>query len=431
MQIKRDDAVYWVIVGYTLLNAIPLKSANALVTLLLVIAYCVIFPKTLLTKRVILSGVLLVINLAHIFYLKSEAYTVNIPGYVWGFLTHAPFALLLFKNPLTKFSDDLRFRVNKFFSIYIIVQFVLGVIQFVLSGNVDCVCGTFGLLDFRTGNITISQVWFTFNILGICFYLISQKDLNKLGFVSVLIGFITVVLAQSGHQLIFLCLPMAILLSRYLTNIKLLFVSIAAGTIVVVSAIILVPETYSVGVSWFERIVQNDNSPKKASVQKTLDWHTAEPTAVVFGLGFGQYLTRASMIASNVMNSKRKLPASISGHSTFARDFEVPMKKMLERGEGSAMSKPYFSLLNLYSEFGVLGVLSLIGYLIYVGIKGILNKNPFTTFHLSTIAFLIACSAIENYFEFTQALIIPFLLITLTSNNTIPISKDRKSEVAK
>lgn len=429
LQLKKDDVIYWLVVLYTLLNALPLKSANAIVTLGLVIGYCVIFPKQILTKRVVAAAIVLLLNLAHIFYLKSS-YTLNVPGFFWGILTHAPFAILLFRSPLTHFSDTLRFKINKFFSVYIIVQFSIGVVQYILSGNVDCVCGTFGLLDFRTGNITISQVWFTFNILGICFYLISQKDLGKFGFVAVVIAFITVVLAQSGHQLIFLGIPIAILLFRYLTNIKLLFVSIIAVTTVVVAAIVLVPETFTVGKSWFQRIAQSQESPKKIAVQKALEWQAEEPSATVFGLGLGQYLSRASLIAGNALDPNRKLPDLISGQSTFLVDFEIPLKGMLERGEGSAMSKPYFSLLNLYAEFGLMGTIALALFIVYVIAKGFLNNNSFTTFHIATIVFLLLCSIIENYFEFTQALIVPFLLITLTSNNSFPKTKpvEQKTE---
>ena len=56
---------------------------------------------------------------------------------------------------------------------FVIIQSVIGILQFAACGDPDAVCGTFGLLDFL-GGITIAQVYLTFNLFAMIMFLMTD-----------------------------------------------------------------------------------------------------------------------------------------------------------------------------------------------------------------------------------------------------------------
>ena len=61
--------------------------------------------------------------------------------------------------------------MNNITAWFVIVQSVIGVLQFAASRNGDAVAGTFGLLDFYYNNISIAQVYFSFTLFGMILFL--------------------------------------------------------------------------------------------------------------------------------------------------------------------------------------------------------------------------------------------------------------------
>jgi hypothetical protein len=103
-----------------------------------------------------------------------------------------------------------------------------------------------------------------------------------------------------------------------------------------------------------------------------------------------------------------------------------------EIGEGSAISKPYSSLLSLVVELGVLqfAFLCCVVLVAFAGnVRLMRSSNP----RASAIGFLAnagvlffaLCCTIENYAEFPQAIFLPLLLyVTAQSNARVHLEDD-------
>jgi len=143
----------------------------------------------------------------------------------------------------------------------------------------------------------------------------------------------------------------------------------------------------------------------------------ARPKNALLGVGMGQYSSRAALITSNEYLG-RDLPDMVSAKSGYFSDSMMPALRVFgEIGEGSAISKPYFSVLTILVELGPpLTLACLVGMFFHFrrNFAWMQSKNP----HLARIGlvscvgllFFLLCCGIENYAEFPQAIFLPFLL---------------------
>lgn len=167
---------------------------------------------------------------------------------------------------------------------------------------------------------------------------------------------------------------------------------------------------------WYEKVTMDEGSPKKMVTLSAVEI-LSSPKNLLLGVGMGQYSSRAALISSGEYLTFQ-LPQTLVGRSEYYRTFILPAHyEFLEHGEESAMSKPYYSVLNLVVEFGVpLATLLLLGAVFQFFRNRQLSRSPDARmrsvgmFANVGLVFFVLCCFIENYAEFPQAIFMPALL---------------------
>lgn len=340
---------------------------------------------------------------------------VNVPGLWLALGTYLPLFIFLgmrLDRRLDRPTFDSLIAITAWF---VIIQSLIGAVQFALSRNGDAVAGTFGLLDFYLSSISISQVYFTFTLFGMILFLLldAQRVLTRVAIVS---GLLTCAVAQSGHQTIFFVAAVGLVSLLQLKRIRTVIQSLALIGFVSLMVVQVYPETVTLTVEWYRKVVLHSRSPKRMVVTDSLDY-LAEPKNLALGLGMGQYASRAALITSDeYLNAD--LPDLVTGRSDYYVESMQPAVAVFkEIGEGSAISKPYFSALTLTTELGPgLTLLCLVGFAGHVLHNGKLMRaaSPLAArvgmASVAGLIFFLLCTSIENYVEFPQAVFLPLLL---------------------
>jgi hypothetical protein len=356
---------------------------------------------------------------------------VNVPGMFLAIFTYLPLIIALCHPPVPDLSEGDIERLQTACAWFVIIQSAIGVLQFGISGNPDAVCGTFGLFDFREENITISQVYLTFTLFSLILFMFLDAR-RRLVQVAICVGLLTCVLAQSGHQTIFFVATLGAAGLSRVTQPKIAAASFALVVVMALLVDLMYPETRMLAVEWSEKVL-DANSPKGMVVESGLEL-MGDPATLVFGTGLGQYSSRAALISSNEYLSTR-LPDVFAGKSSyFAQHVEPANELFALYGEGSALSKPYFSLLSICVETGLLGSLLLGGAVVvqmFRNLRLMRCQHPWASLcgllANAGIVFFVLCCAVENYAEFAQAIFLPALLYVAATSwaETLTESQER------
>jgi hypothetical protein len=374
-----------------------------------------------LLRAFLISAALLFVSALSLLWDSMNGKEVNLPGMLLAIITYLPFIVVIAERP-DKYIDDRLFR--KFVTVaswFVIIQSLIGIAQFAVGGNPDMVCGTFGLFDFLTGGVTITQVFFTFTIFGMILLLL-VGPLTSLSIVAIFLGLVTCALAHSGHQTIFFIGSLAVLgISRVSRPTTTLLTAAVAG-ILFFAMLTAYPRTIEGTQDWFDKVIYHSDSPKRMAVDGGITTLSSTKN-LALGTGLGQYSSRAALITSNQYLGV-SLPSFMVGVSSNHAKYIVPASRVFKDvGEGSAISKPYFSWLSFLVELGVIQFSFLVGIIGYAFAQNWrLMQTPIgSVARIGFIAnvgilFFVLCCTIENYAEFPQATFIPFLLyITILS----------------
>lgn len=232
------------------------------------------------------------------------------------------------------------------------------------------------------------------------------------------VGIISVVLASVMHQLIFLLLSLTI--AFWLIRPKL---PVSRATLAIASTIALVPlltfvllpdnlNTLQIITSDFT----SGQSPRWAILDRVLFQMPAEyPELPVFGVGPGQFSSRAALINSGYYFGSPIAPRDLSPFlkGEIAEPLEKYLLVLWVKSTGNkyygSSQKPYFSWLSIYAELGGIVLLLIVGS-IAVAIRRVMKSklrrdNHYAEFAWVTSAlFLCMLGFQENYFEVPQAL---------------------------
>ncbi len=342
-------------------------------------------------------------------------HAVNVPGMFLALLTYLPLFLFFGMRWNRKLGDQLFEKLTTLTAWFVIAQSAIGAVQFALSRNGDAVSGTFGLLDFYLNTISIAQVYFTFTIFGMILFLMldTKRPIVKIAIVA---GLLACAIAQSGHQTIFFVASLALFSGVQFKRISTAVRGGAMGVFLLFLMVQIYPDTWQHTREWYRKVVDDPRSAKRMVFIDSVHI-LAQPKNSLLGVGMGQYSSRAALITSNEY-LRRELPGFLSAKSVYFSNSMMPALAMFgENGEGSAISKPYFSALTLLVELGPpLAFACLVGMFFHFrrNFFWMQSKNS----HLARVGlvssvgllFFVLCCGIENYAEFPQAIFIPFLL---------------------
>jgi hypothetical protein len=337
----------------------------------------------------------------------------NYAGVVFAGITWLPILILLANRGAEwRMDDRVTHHLVVFLSVFVLLQSAAVAFQMTQTSDWDALAGTYGFLDYR-GQITISQVLFTFNIFVINLFLIPYWR-YRIVKVALFAGFAAVAAAQSGHQTIFFVVTIIAVFAS-LKRMRTWFRVIVAAGFLVAVVLWFFPQTPRLAVLWMQKVFFQE-FPKSLIVLEAYRL-LQDPKVALMGTGIGQFTSRAALFSSGEYLNVA-LPTLLTGQSIWYTEIVTPLLDLQEQiGEGSAIAKPYFSLVTIVIELGLV-VTALLGLwilkqgvrarrLFQVGIKEVVGL---ARFQVGFLLFLVLCSTIENYFEFVQALMLPVVL---------------------
>jgi hypothetical protein len=365
-------------------------------------------------KRALMWGCALIcISATSILCDSLSGQTVNVPGLMFGILTYASLVVMLALRLDFTISPVRWHGLRRAVSWFVIIQSVIGLIQFAISRDADAVCGTFGLFDFLC-NITIAQVYLTFNLFAMILFLLIDRR-GTLENIAIVLGIVVSILAHSGHQTLFLMASLACVGMLQL-RLKAL-VKIVGFLFALVMLTASVSSIYWSDIEgWYQKVAVDDDSPKRL-VALSAKEIMSSPKNLLLGVGMGQFGSRAALISSGDYLTI-PLPVALVGESDYFRKSVQPARDAFaEYGETSAMSAPYCSALNLIVEFGLpltLFILFAVAVEIFWNWRQSRSVDPHTQSvcvlgNVGLILFVLCCF-VENYVEFPQAVFLPGLL---------------------
>jgi len=412
---RSGGALYWSFLVCLAVVSLPIKNLAYLAPLVYLALQFRTGNYRLLGRTAVLMSVVATVSLISIVWDSLRLQQVNLPGVAVGLLTHLPLLIVLCERYDRTIDDALFRRFVDLCSWFVLVQSAIGLAQFAAFGNPDSVCGTYGLLDGMHGTITISQVYFTFTIFGMLLFLLSEirRPLVAASFAA---GLLTCAVAQSGHQTIFLAVALGV--CGFVGVVRLRIILLGGVLVAALAGFVFIfyPETYELSYEWYQKVVVHPDSPKRIVVDG--GWTVlGDAKNALLGAGLGQYCSRAALITSNTYLSA-DLPTLLTGQSDyFAAYVQEGRSVFAHVGEGSAISKPYFSILSLLTELGPLLCLPLaaaVGIALKRNHRSTRSKLPdVATMGFAAnvgIVFFLLCCLVENYAELPQAVFLPLLL---------------------
>jgi hypothetical protein len=413
--------LYRALLACLVVASLPIKNL-AYVTPALYLLILLLHGEYRVVCRVaLLYAVILVASCVAILWDHLGGRVVNLPGLWMGLVTYAPLIVIVCET-FDRTIDDATY--DKFINVccwFILLQSAIGVLQFVATGNGDAVCGSFGLLDGFQQSITIAQVYFTFTILGMILFVLPAAN-RWLPRVAITAGALSCVLAQSGHQTIFFIVSLMIAGMLRISHIATLARTVVAVGVTAVLVLVIYPDTIWLTREWFGKVTDPSSSPKRLALDGAASI-LSEPKNLMIGTGLGQYASRAALITSNEYLAV-ELPALLTGKSDYYNDYIHPANLLFEQmGEGSAIVKPYMSVVNLTVELGLVISIALAWVMCRAAIRSVRlmmgsdGQLGWIGFSMTVgILFFLLCSCIENYAEFCQAIIVPFILFVVAGS---------------
>jgi hypothetical protein len=360
----------------------------------------------------IMFGVV-VLSLASIAFDLMDGGHANMPGLVFGVITYLPIFILCSLSKDFRVSEGFAWQLAGACLIFILLEGAVGAVEWVIAQSADLVNGTFGLFDTVTKESTISQVNFCFTLFCMTVYcgLWIHKRRMKLGCA---VAVATALAAETAHQTLFFMALMPALAITGGTRFRRLAASVVVVVAVVVGVFFIDPEVVEHIEGWAYKVLLKPDSPKRLAVTAALE--LMQGKNLLFGVGLGQFSSRAALLSSGG-GTTVNLPKILVDTSTYFEQFMKPLVFLfLQNGEGSAMAMPYFSVLSVITEFGLVIAALFLFKIIRTVIEnirlGAANSEAwrFSCYCNFFIGFLFLCSFIQNYLELTQAIMIPVLL---------------------
>jgi hypothetical protein len=426
-------ALFRAFVVCLIVAALPIKNAAYVTPVLYLLILWVHGERRIVGRVIMLGSAILTISSMAVLWDHLGGRTVNFPGLWWGLLTYGTILVVLCET----FDRSIDPRTyDKFVNVcswFILFQSLVGIFQFVATRNPDAVCGTLGLLDGFRNTITIAQVYFTFMIFGMILFLIPASN-QWLPRVAIVAGAMTCVLAQSGHQTGFFVAALVVCGLSRLSHIGTLARTVMSAAAIVALVLQFYPNTIWLADEWYQKVTDTSQSPKWLALEGAASI-MAEPKNLLMGTGLGQYASRAALISSNEYLSVQ-LPSFMTSKSDYYVDHIEPSVVLFSQfGEGSAMAKPYMSVISLPVELGLVLTTVLLAMLCsgVIWCIRIMTRNSDELGRLgfsmlAGILFFVLCCFVENYAEFSQAIFVPFILFVVAGSRGQTLLSAEKSD---
>jgi hypothetical protein len=338
---------------------------------------------------------------------------VNLPGLALGILNYLPLFILCSLSKNFRVSDGLAWRLAKVCLAFIFLQAPIAAAQWVIAHDADLVNGTFGLFDVVTKERTISQVNFCFTLFCISVYCAIWIHRRRMK-LSCAVALVCTLVAETAHQTLFFIALMPALAVTGGNRSRRLAAAATILAVLVAGMFFVDPDVLEHSNDWAQKVLLKPNSPKRLSVAGAVE--LMQGKNLLFGVGLGQFSSRAAIFSSGSGTSVRFPAILVDTSSYYERFMKLPVFLFQQNGEESAMAMPYFSVLSVITEFGLIVAGMLLFGIVRTVVENIrLGTASSEAWRVSCycnffIGFLFLCSFIQNYLELTQAIMIPVLL---------------------
>ncbi|MCC6456157.1 MAG: hypothetical protein IT328_14480 [Caldilineaceae bacterium] len=425
---KRARVYYFVFMLALLISWSP-SNAAAYATPFLVIGLYIFLSNSEITLRRTLLwylGWFVLVGVYGLIYLKDYAWQ----SALLSIITYSAFAVPIVIPAPVAASEALWHKLLIICRWVLIIEASLGIVQAVygftqtgsFSGaNGDYVEGT--IHPWLSAEMAFSNPMFAVNIVFLLLAIAPSLLREHKGWIAFGLGSIALVLASVLHVLMILAIAMTVaffwffpgFLFRYKTG------CLASS----ITAIILL---FSINLlSWgplipFVKATMNLESPRAQVLYHVLrDIPDEYPLFPLIGLGPGQFASRAGLIGTGLYfgrpTASRSLPLLVPDRSTAFRVYveDYWLNPSIRPGYKSSATAPFFSWQSLYTEFGVIGVIVVMGFIVWLGMR--IKRRAITferkiqaIFTGAGIVFLALVGIQENYWEISQA-ILPGLML--------------------
>ena len=381
--------------------------------------------------------------------------TTHALGVLLHLVTHAHFALAAIIPDAPPSRQDIK-QLVRFATGMLLIQAPLGMLQAVVarsrsgtfdSANGDSVNGTIDVLvAFGSSAPHGSNVMFAIALLSLIIIVLGFGETRTQRTVAAL-SLMTFILASVVHLQLFLFLASIGLLgcigllsvARAIRGRPFNMVGGTAVPLLLAStfaiAAILLPQNYGTFRNYVLPEVDNLTAPApapapapggespsdrfgnhklKVALITLWDLPTSHRYQPVIGVGAGQFNSRAGLIASGTYLEGLTIPEGMRGVSSASETHFMPLwLGGRPRWVGSAWF-PFFSVQSLYAELGLLGLAG-VGLAAFAVGRRVIRALPSAPLSASSVGvlllFIFGIGMFENYWEWTQAIIVPFTFL--------------------
>jgi len=301
----------------------------------------------------------------------------------------------------------------------------------------DIIQGTINPFSFISDEVGFNNQVFTINYIFLLLYEIPYLLKTKRKYL-IVIGILVILLASVLH--VVFSFALALLTSFLLIGIikfrKQLFRFFLACVFIIGMLFITQPKNFSL-IGYYSNSIVSLESPKVIVIANTIAFLPEEyPDALLFGLGPGQYTSRASLISSGryfgEFENPVKLPfldasTASKAFNDYIFDIWEVYATNVEIYGNSTMSRPFFSILSMVIEFGLIFSLVILILLFrYIGkirkrylVANLEEKKTLAYYHFAnmvSVLFIFYLAFFENYLESSASICSGLLLIKYFNN---------------
>ena len=373
---KIDKIFYLSFLLSILLVWLPSKSFVYTLPLILILIYFHFFPAKSIIAIAKVASFYVLFFLLHFFLLDNRWI---LSGFIFHCISYGSF-LYFFIIKGNSFSFSTNYSYTKYaglLSKVMVAESVIGLLQLFISYFLnnknfdldagDVVQGTILPWSFVPG--TTMGIGNAFFVANICYYLffLFTWIITKKKYAIVYLGLVIILLASVIHMLVFFLISILISLIflRGIVN-KWMKVIVPGIVIAFIGLYFIQPTNFTLISKYYQRFFPStiaDVDNPETDITKTFAAYLAiselpkeYPSVIFFGTGPGQFSSRSGLIATGkYFPQTENIKSSFFGISKFYKaygyDLWIAMKDVYWGGSSTA---PYFSLLSLYIEFGVI-----------------------------------------------------------------------------
>ncbi|MFB3778497.1 MAG: hypothetical protein ACE141_12845 [Bryobacteraceae bacterium] len=331
-------------------------------------------------------------------------------------------------------SPRLLSRMTDATCIMLMLQCVVGYVQAIYGylaagtfdgANGDIVQGT--IYPFLRGDGAFANPMYSASVALMTLSLMPGARVRKKYALAVSMGAVALVLASVLHQLTFLALALGLAYLWSRPRLRLSRAAVILGTFIVLTVLLSVALLPG-NLATFRSIVAEflaGHSPRRTIVERVIhDMPASYPYMPLVGVGPGQFSSRAALMNTGFYFGTPLAPKDFSPFLQNA--IPEPMRESLLplwiRNTGmkyyGSSQKPYFTWLSVYTEFGGIGLLMVLGA-IGVALWRLPRRAKdlqlgLLSFSSAAMILFVALIAFqENYWEVPQA-VLPGLLLART-----------------